>query len=75
MAWALALATICGIYCCLRVGCGLSCHCDEIRESHEQSGSELRKQYPMEATRPLFIPVILGTARTGRMSLRPARDQ
>ena len=27
----------------------------------------------MEATRPLFIPVILGTARMGRMSLHAAR--
>ncbi len=27
----------------------------------------------MEADRPLFIPVILGTARMGRMSLHAAR--
>ena len=27
----------------------------------------------MEANRPLFIPVILGTARMGRMSLHAAR--
>ena len=27
----------------------------------------------MDATRPLFIPVILGTARMGRMSLHVAR--
>src|SRR5207237_10162257 len=27
----------------------------------------------MEASRPLFIPVILGTARMGRMSLHAAR--
>jgi NAD(P)H-dependent FMN reductase len=31
------------------------------------------KEQPMEATRPLFIPVILGTARMGRMSLHAAQ--
>jgi hypothetical protein len=33
----------------------------------------IQRSWVMEAGRPLFIPVILGTARMGRMSLHAAQ--
>jgi hypothetical protein len=60
---------------CLRIACSLSCHSGENCESHEQLRSVLPKEHAIEATRPLFIPVILGTARMGRMSLHAARGK